>query len=78
MSRAVAPSPEHPPPSSRPWLTTAEAAAHAHVSEKTVIRWCERYGLLGRLVGGRWRIDAGVLEAILQGEADGGRRHGGS
>lgn len=78
MTRAaVATSPDDPPPQSRLWLTTSEAAQRADVSEKTVIRWCERYALLGRLVGGRWRIDAGVLEAVLQGEA-GGRRNGGA
>lgn len=52
----------------RTWLTIPEAAAHASVSQSTVLRWCRLYSLLGRRVGGRWRLDPGVLQALLEGQ----------
>ena len=71
MSRSP-PLTEHPPP--RSYLTIQEAAAAAGVHEATVLRWCSRYALLGRRVGGRWRVDPHVLAAVLAGETE-GRRH---
>jgi len=52
----------------RTWLTIPEAAFHAGVSQSTILRWCRLYSLLGRRVGGRWRLDPGVLEALLEGQ----------
>ena len=64
---------EHSPP--RSWLTIQETAAAAGVHEATLLRWCSRYGLLARRVGGRWRVDPHVLSSVLAGETVGGRRH---
>lgn len=47
-----------------PVLTPAEAAARLRLEESTVQAWC-RQGRLGVKVGGRWRIAASEVAALL-------------
>ena len=56
-------------PSVRPqFLTAPEAAQLAGVTPATMSNWCSRYVGLGKMVGGRWRIDPVILARILAGE----------
>lgn len=56
-------------PSVRPqFLTVPEAAQLAGVTPATMSNWCGRYAGLGKMVGGRWRVDPVVLTRIIAGE----------
>ena len=46
------------------WLCPKDAAHRAGISEDTAIRWAKQHNL-GRLFGGRWRIDAALLQKHL-------------
>jgi hypothetical protein len=49
------------------WITTAEAARRAEVTDVCIGQWVRRYGI-GRKVGGRLRIDPKALDRFLAGE----------
>lgn len=51
------------------WLSPQAAAEIAGVDPRTVVRWTARYPALAVRVGGRWRIDADALRALLRGDA---------
>lgn len=57
----------------RPFITTGEAAARAHVSTSTIRVWIETGALPGIRVVGRMRIDPADLDALLKGTANFGR-----
>lgn len=52
----------------RDWLTVAEAAERADVSQNTVKNWVMTYGI-GIKVGGRFRIQPDKLDDVLRGVA---------
>lgn len=54
--------------SHRDWLTVAEAAERADVSQNTVKNWVMTYGI-GIKVGGRFRIQPDKLDDVLRGVA---------
>lgn len=64
-------SPRQPAPSSEAgeeWITPAEASSKIGVTRQTLYQyWFPRYSGLARKVGGRWRVSAGVLADILNG-----------
>lgn len=45
-------------------MTSANAAKRAGITQRTIINWCEAYGL-GRIIAGRWRISRVALEMFL-------------
>jgi hypothetical protein len=53
----------------RSFLTVAEAALIAETPRRTMAHWVHRYGL-GRLVGGRLRVDPERLRRFLDGQTE--------
>lgn len=49
------------------WLTVAEAASIAEVSERTIRAWCLDHRI-GIMVAGRWRVSRVSLSLILAGD----------
>lgn len=50
-------------PQSETWLSTTEAAAELHVSDRCVRNWCNSGRLPATMSGGRWLINRAALSA---------------
>lgn len=51
------------------WLKTGEAASLADVTQHTIRAWILKAPLMGKRVGGRWRVRRDFIENIAAGKA---------
>lgn len=54
-------------PKTRKWISTKEAARRAEVSQMTIYRWIELFGI-GWRVASRFRVDPDALDKVIAGE----------
>lgn len=54
-------------PGTGTFIGTAEAAARFGVRSSTIVSWAKRGAVLAKKFGGRWRVEVGSVEAMIEG-----------